>query len=423
MKKFVLIVAGLSMGVAGFAQKSQIRTAKNYLGEKNFDKAKAAIEEAVTSDDTKDDPYAWATRGFIYLSMQQEPANADKDYYNEAGKSYKKVVQLKPDYEKDDVNNKLFAIALYNYNDGITAYNAQAYDKSSRNFAEIVEIHDLEGGKRFAAKNWLTFDTIAKQAALYQGYGAYYGNKFDEAAPILEKLKNDPIVGAANIYLMLADIYEAKKDEANLMATLAEGRKQYPNDKTLVNRELNVFIKSGKSDQLVTKLEDAIKADPNNPDLLFTLGIAYDGMANPKDAKGTDLPKPANYADVFTKAEQAYMNTLKVADKADYNYNLGALYFNRAVLLNEQMNAITGTSAADMKKYDGLKAQRDEWFGKALPYLDKTVTLLDANAASLKAEDKNTYMGALIAAKEIYAKQNKLEKATEYKKKLEAVNK
>lgn len=423
MKKFVLIVAGLSMGVTGFAQKSQIRSAKNYLGEKNFEKAKAAIEEAVTSDDTKDDPYAWATRGFIYLTMQQEPANADKDYYNEAGKSYKKVVQLKPDYEKEDVNNKLFSIALYNFNAGITSYNAQAYDKSGKNFAEIVEIHDLEGGKRFTGKNWVTFDTIAKQAAVYQGYGAYYSNKYDEAAPILEQLKNDPIVGASNIYLMLADIYEAKKDEANLMAILAEGRKQYPNDKTLVNRELNVFIKAGKSDQLVTKLEDAIKADPNNADLLFTLGIAYDGMANPKDAKGTDLPKPANYAEVFTKAEQAYMNTLKVADKADYNYNLGALYFNRAVLLNEQMNAITGTSAADMKKYDGLKAQRDEWFSKALPYLDKTVTLLDADAASLKAEDKNTYMGALVAAKEIYAKQNKLDKATEYKKKLEAVNK
>jgi len=423
MKKFVLIAAGLGIGVAGFAQKSQIRSAKNYLGEKNYEKAKAAIEEAVTSNDTKDDPYAWLTRGIVYLSMQQEPANADKDYYNEAGKSFKKVVALKSDYEKEDVNNKLFAVVLYNFNAGITAYNAQAYDKAIGNFGEIVAIHDLEGGKRFTGKNWTTFDTLTKQAALYQGYSAYYSNKYDEATPILEQLKNDPVVAAPNIYQMLADIYEAKKDEGKLMGTLAEGRKQYPNDKTLVNRELNVFIKSGKSDQLVTKLEDAIKADPGNADLLFTLGIAYDGMANPKDAKGTDLPKPANYAEVFTKAEQAYMNTLKVADKADYNYNLGALYFNRAVLVNEQMNAITGTSAADMKKFDGLKAQRDEWFGKALPYLDKTVTLLDPSAATLKNEDKNTYMGALIAAKEIYAKQNKLEKATEYKKKLEAINK
>ncbi|HRO41462.1 MAG TPA: hypothetical protein PL009_01415 [Flavipsychrobacter sp.] len=421
MKKFVLIAACLSIGVGAFAQKSQIRTAKNYLGEKNYEKAKAAIEEAVNSADTKDDPYAWHVRGTVYLAMQQEPANADKDYYNEAGKSLKKVVQLKSDYEKDDVNNKLFAVAIYNYNTALGAFDKRNYEVAYKHFGEVVEIGELENGKRFAKNK--TLDTIAHQSALYQGYSAYYANKYDEALTLLLKAKNDPIVKAANIYLMLADVYEAKNDEANLMATLAEGKKEYPNDKTLVNRELNVYIKAGKSDQLVAKLEEAIKTDPTNADLLFTLGIAYDNMANPKDAKGTDLPKPANYADVFAKAEQAYMNTLKVTDKADYNYNLGALYFNRAVIVNEQMNAITGSSSADIKKYDGLKAQRDEWFDKALPYLEKTVTSLDVQATSLKGEDKNTYMGALVAAKEIYAKQNKLDKATEFKKKLEAVNK
>jgi hypothetical protein len=85
------------------------------------------------------------------------------------------------------------------------------------------------------------------------------------------------------------------------------------------------------------------------------------------------------------------------------------------------MNAITGTTTAELKKYDGLKLQRDEWFTKALPYLEKTVTALEPNAAALSREDKNTYRDALTAAKEIYAKQNKLDKATEFKKKLEAV--
>lgn len=422
MKKFVLIAAGLCIGVAAIAQKSQIRTAKNYLGEKKFDKAKAAIEEAVANSDTKDDPYAWHVRGTIYLAMQQEPANADKELFNEAGKSFKKVVQLKSDYEKEDVNNKLFAITIYNYNAALGAFDKQNFDDAFRYFGEIGDIYALEGGKRFSKNK--AMDTIAHQSALYQGYSAYYANKYDEALPFLLNAKTDPIVKAPNVYLMLADIYEAKNDQANLTATLDEARKEYPNDKTLVNRELNVFIKSGKSDLLVAKLEEAIKLDPTNAELLFTLGIAYDNMANPKDAKGADLPKPANYAEVFTKAEQAYLNTLKVsADKADFNYNLGALYFNRAVLVNEQMNAITGTSAAELKKYDGLKAERDDWFTKALPYLEKTVATLDPQATSLKGDDKNTYMGAIIAAKEIYAKQNKLEKATEFKKKLEAVNK
>ena len=61
------------------------------------------------------------------------------------------------------------------------------------------------------------------------------------------------------------------------------------------------------------------------------------------------------------------------------------------------------------------------WQGSS--YLEKTVSMYDPQAASLSGEDKNSYMNALVAAKEIYAKKNNLEKATEFKKKLEAVNK
>src|SRR5690606_37616327 len=119
MKKLVLFAAGFCLCFTAFAQRSQVRTAKNYLGEQNFEKAKAAIEEAVAHEDTKDDPYAWYTRGMIYLALQQQPENADKPLYVEAGKSFKKVVELKSDYEKEDVNNRLFGIALYNFNSGI----------------------------------------------------------------------------------------------------------------------------------------------------------------------------------------------------------------------------------------------------------------------------------------------------------------
>src|SRR5690606_18444959 len=115
---------------------------------------------------------------------------------------------------------------LYNFNAGITAYNNQAYDKAYDNFSEITSIHDLEGGKRFTGKQWVTFDTVAKQAALYQGYSAYYSNKLDEALPVLEKLKNDPIVKSVSTYQILADIYEAKKDEEHFMSTLAEAKKE-----------------------------------------------------------------------------------------------------------------------------------------------------------------------------------------------------
>lgn len=420
MKKTILSAALLTIGVAAFAQKSNIRAAETHLEDGNLDKARTAIDAAVNDESTKDNTRAWYVRGVVYLQLQAK--NEDKDYYKEAGKSLQKAVALKPDYETTDVNNKLFAVGIYSFNAGLGAYEKRNYDEAYNDFSDVVNIYNMDGGKRFGSMK--KFDTIAHQSILYQGYSAYYNNKYDEALAPLLKSKSDPIVKNANVYLMLADIYDVKKDDANLLATINEGKKEYPSEKALTNRELNYYIKSGKTDELVKKLEDAVKADPGNADLIFTVGQTYDGMANPKDKSGNELAKPANFEDLFNKAEAAYQEAIKInAGNAGFNYNLGALYFNRSVMINDKMNAIEGNSAADIKKYDGLKAQRDAWFDKALPFLEKSITIWEPNAKSLKGEDASSYQGAIIAATKIYAVQNKADKVKELKSKLEAFQK
>ena len=62
-----------------------------------------------------------------------------------------------------------------------------------------------------------------------------------------------------------------------------------------------------------------------------------------------------------------------------------------------------------MKKYDATKIEMDELFDVALPYF-------------LKAEELNENDGGTMQAlKEIYAKKNNLEKANEYKAKMDAL--
>lgn len=419
MKKLLFIAAWAAISISSFAQKSEVRSAKNALADKDFSKAQKAVDAAVANPETQNDPAAWHVRSMVYLAMQQQPGNEGKRYYEEAGKSLMKVVELKPTFEKQDVTNKLSVVALYNFNEGLAAYDKQDYTGAFNRFGEVGNIHNIEGGKRFEGNK--RFDTIARQASTYQGYSAYYGDKYDEALPLLLKAKNDPIVKDVRNYLMIADIYEAKNDETNLLATINEAKTAYPKEQSVTNRELNYYVKSGKSDVLVGKLEDAIKADPANSELLFNLAIAYDNMANPKDKNNKELPKPANYNELFSKAETAYDNTVKAApQKADAYYNYGALYFNRAVSINDQMNKLT-TSAADTKKYDALKIERDEWFNKAVPHFEKVVSIWEPSAKTLKGDDYNNYQAAIIAAKEIYAKQNNIEKSNEMKKKLETV--
>lgn len=424
MKKQFLAIALMSIAVSAAAQKSQIRAANNALSDGDVEKAKTAIEAAVNDESTKNSAGAWYTRGLVYMNLQEKAGDAAATkFYPEAGNSFKKAISIDPGHEKQAMTNNLFAIAIYNFNDGLNAFDKQNYQAAYDNFTEVVNIAGLEEGKRFASiKN---MDTIAHQSALYRGYSAYYSNRYDEALPSLVAAKGDPIVKNANIYLMLSDIYMAKNDNAAAEANFAEAKATYPDNKAIANAELNYYIKSGKQADLIKKLEEAITADPANTDLLFALGTTYDGMANPKDSKGNDLPKPANFNDLFTKAETTYLNALKAdANKVDVNFNTGALYFNRAVMVNTDMNNITGSSSADIKKYDALKVQRDEWFGKALPYLERTLSTLDAKGFNnLSNDDKNTYQSSIVAMREIYAKQNKMDKVAELKAKQEAIKK
>jgi hypothetical protein len=96
---------------------------------------------------------------------------------------------------------------------------------------------------------------------------------------------------------------------------------------------------------------------------------------------------------------------------------MGEFYYNQATDLNKQMNDAADLMdktkvAAEKKKYEdkyeALKKERDVIFGKAMPYLDKTVQILDPKVGSMSADDKFSYQSALVAMREIYARQNNM---------------
>src|SRR5690606_13704035 len=113
---------------------------------------------------------------------------------------------------------------------------------------------------------------------------------------------------SANIYLLLADIYKAQNNDASYVAVIEEGRKAFPEDQNIRNEELNYYIRTGKQDILMKKLEAAVASDPNNGELLFNLANGYNNMAFPKEGD-----KPANYQELIGKAEAAYEKALQIS--------------------------------------------------------------------------------------------------------------
>lgn len=430
-KKFLFIALSVTLSASVFAQKAKVNEAIKELEKAQtaeaksdqaaateaYQKAKAAIDAAMTDESTKANAKTLFTKAGIYLGMQNSTQlNADNPY-KEGIHALKEAMTLDKKYEKEGQTYNLLAnAAFYFYNDGISTYNRNEYDAAYNLFKEGADLLGPDKDKRFMLMP--VIDTIRAQSRMFMGYTSFYDGKYDVALPLLEEAKTSTYLTGqeSNIYMVLAQVYEKTgKTEAQL-AILKEGKEKFPNDKNLANMELNYYINSGKQEEMVAKLEEAIAKDPANPELPFNLGIVYEGMAKP-----TTGAAPANATELMNKAEAAYKKAAGLApDNGNYAYQYGAFFFNQAAEISKDMNNL-GTSKAEQAKYNQLKTEQDVLFEKALPLLEKSEELFSGKKASLQGSELDFYRQTLEALRNIYTTKDMEAKATAVREKLKGL--
>jgi Tfp pilus assembly protein PilF len=195
----------------------------------------------------------------------------------------------------------------------------------------------------------------------------------------------------ASVFTSLANIYyQQDKDVAKATATFAEGRKRFPMDLNLLLNETNMFLSEGMTEKALDNLQTAAEIDESNPTIFFAIGAKYNEVVD--DTTKTEVMRN----DAFAKAIEAYDKAINLkSDYFDPNYNMGALYVNKASALIEVANKLP---FSEQKKYDELKLEADGYLNKSLPYLEK--------AHELEPEDMST----MISLKEIYTRLNMTDK-------------
>lgn len=398
MKKVMLVFSAFAFSVGASAQKAKIYTAKEYMKDGDMKKAISVIDEAVNSDATRNSGEAWFTRGEIFERM----GDKDSASIEESKNSYLKVVEVDPKFDKQLINSKLSRIAKLAYNKGVEAYNAQNYAAAEKYYGSVAAIYGLNGGKQFAGDE--EFKKIAISAQRFEAYSAVSRAKDEHAISLLEKIKSNPDFREPYTYVALIDAYAEKKDNAAVERTIAEGKTAYPKDEQINARELNYYANSGDNSMFIKKLEESAQKDPNNAILQFNLAVAYGNAASPRDTNGTLLNRPANAKELEQKAETAYKLAIDAdPSNTDYVYNLGAFYYNKAADITTRMNEL-GTSEAENRKYDEMKAARTREYQKALPHLQKAYDILSVkkDKKTINQDQLQTYMGALVALQAIY---------------------
>jgi tetratricopeptide (TPR) repeat protein len=133
---------------------------------------------------------------------------------------------------------------------------------------------------------------------------------------------------------------------------------------------INIYITSGKPDDAMKYLDLAIKQDPENPSYYFAQGKLLDDIGR-KD-----------------EAIKSYETAIeKNPDYFDAHYNLGALYYNEGV---KQMDIARAVPPNENAKYEEELAKCDNWWLKALPYMEKCYKLNNKDISTIESL-KNLY--------------------------------
>ena len=198
---------------------------------------------------------------------------------------------------------------------------------------------------------------------------------------------------AAKSYFIISRIHKEAGDMEKGFEVVQKGRKEHPGYRKLVLEELDYFLRMGKYKEAREKLEKAVKEDPKNAPLHFSLGSVYDQLYQKSDTNGAEMG--GKDSSLFQKAATHYRKALEI-DSSFYRpyYNLGALYYNRGADVRNAAMSLKGQA----KYEEELQAAKAD-LKKAEPYLKQ--------ALDIKPNDPNT----LNALRKVYAELGNKEKA------------
>lgn len=435
MKRLFFVLTALVL-FAGTTQaqdpKKELRNAgralSTYYLDPSGNKAKLkeavdAIEVAVASAETNGTAEAWIKKGEIYTEIATQIVTIKQvglgklddlpkvsDPALQGAMAFEKALTLNPkNYEKKDALKGLMAAQPNLYNMGIYAYEEKDFGTAYNNFQALITAHETL--KANDSKSSLDSPEAYNDQLYITGLSALNADKTADAGKYFEKLYSMGYDKAA-IYeamykmKMPADV----KDEAAVAAAynyLEEGRKKYGDDVSLLFAEINHFLRLGKLDQLITKLQMAIEKEPDNISLYTTLGNVFDNLYQREYAAGNK----AKADEYFGKALGYYEQSLQKDSKYfDAIYSIGALYYNKAASMTQELNKLADDySKSGLEKYNNKKKEISAQFDLALPYFTRC-EILNPNDIS-----------TLTALKEIFARRDDLEKSNEFKRRLEVV--
>jgi tetratricopeptide (TPR) repeat protein len=385
MKKFILLIAAVSISFGAMAQKGKVTSALNYIDQGILDKAKDAIDLALANESTKDWFNTYFAKGKLCQATFDSKDPKIKALYPdplaEAYTAYQKAMELDP---KGTVKKRIITGSIYNnlaislYNQGSTRFEAKDYTGALQSFQTQIKITESD----------IYVGAVDTGMYYNAGLAAVNSAKYNDAIKYFEKCAEMKYMGISP-YFQMSETYLSLGDTAKAESVLTGLSSKFPNDKNVTLQLIDLYIKSGKNEEAQKYIKVAKENDPNNFSLYFAAGIIFLNQ-NKYDEAIPELIKSIEIK----------------GDLFDTQYGLGAAYINKAAEMFKAANEIM-----DVKKYSDAIDQANSVYAKALPYMEK--------AHELKPDD----VYAMRSLQELYYRLKMTDKYTVIKAKLDAIDK
>ena len=382
MRNFATLMALAAISFQGLAQK-EVVSAYNANKEGDYATAASYIEQAIENPKANVKNKTWRYRGEIYLNISKDSTlfAAFPDALTLAKDSYMRAKELdtKGSYAQE-CQIGLGQVQMAASNAGITKYNTGDFGRAGGFFDLSAEI----------ASAFEATDTMA----LYNSALCYEKAGNVELAVARYQACADIQYQVPNVFLFISNLYRTSGQEDLALQTLADARKAYPREQSLIIEELNIYLTNEEFDKAKENLALAAEQDPTNEILWFSLGSVLDNLGNAEEAI------------------EAYRKALEVKpDYFDANYNLGALYFNQAVQgineANDMWKPRMTKSESDAQKK--LEGDAKALFATAKPYLEA--------AHAVDTDDVET----IRSLRDVYARTGEDDKLLDMSAKLKAL--
>ncbi len=403
MKKIVTLAAFVALAISLNAQSLDVSSAYQYMNKKPplLKKAKECIDRATLDEKAREDSRTWCYRAIIYTMIGAESNNPkskykdlDKDWADKAYEAAMECKRLDTKHEWDVQLKDAFGnVGIEYYNRSGNLYNEKKFAEAMQFAVKAIDMFNNGGNGEYSSMATYRAGVIAMANRDTTNIKKYFNNL------MAKKTNND------QVYTVLFNIYKAEKNNDRAMRVATTFQKNCPNDYHAYLMLAEGYLMNNNMELGTQQINKALELTKDSANIYPTL-----------------LAQSAALLEItgdFAGAEAKYQESLQLNPvQFEANYNIGRMYYNRAV---DKVNSAPEPDPFDensMALYDKLMEESKDLYRQSITYFVKAVEFLDALPEAEKPYHRHNLGEALEGLANAYARVEMYTESTAAKNRL-----